>query len=224
MKLKQPNIFKMRLALGTTILLSLVLASCRQPTDEKPGVNKLDPQTPKANQPAHQIVADADSPPSETVPLPEPITVYQSADHSVVLDPIVAQLLGEAVALNDSDFLSGFGSLKDKATWRIQIIEPGTYRVEVDTFYFSPTHDAKLRVVVTDQQPIEALARTSDKPKSRETTEIGEVEITEPGTLDVRLDLTQIPLIGDFSIAEVRLVPLEAVADPFADFQPETTP
>jgi len=156
--------------------------------------------------------------------MPEPITVHQSVDRSVVLDPIVAQLSGDGIQLNDSDYLSHFSSLQDKATWRMRVIEPGTYRIEVDTIYFSPTQDAQIRVNVTAHEPIEALAKTSDKPKSRETTEIGEVALTEPGTFDVRIDLTRIPLIGDFSIVEVRLIPLEAVADPFAGFAPETAP
>lgn len=141
--------------------------------------------------------------------LAHPPLVYQDSDGSVQLSPIVAQLAGDGLRLDEFDHVRGFQNRRQRARWRVQITMPGTYQIEAQTICTGPTREAKMRVHVGQKRFVEGVSQLSDNSRQIVTTSLGVLDLHGPETYQVELEMTGLPLVGDFAVGGIRFVSLE---------------
>ncbi|MBA2114583.1 hypothetical protein HOV93_17490 [Planctomycetes bacterium FF15] len=196
------------------MLLLGICIGCSRPRQAPP---KPEPDAIKSKSiDPQRVLKSADSDPQ-----PLPPTVYQDSDGSVDLSPLTAKLIGEGIDLNEWDQIVGFKNRDQRVLWQIHISTPGTYQIEVDAICTSPTQEARMRVYIGDTRFLEDLIQLSDNDQTLTTTRLGEITLDAPKEYRIEIEMVGLPLIGKFSISEVRLVPLEENPSSLPKFQTE---
>lgn len=156
--------------------------------------------------PPSQETASVDKPLLEP-PAKVPVVVHQDADRSIQLSALTARLSGKGLRLDENDRIVGFRDRTQRATWRMKLVAPGTYQVESDTLCTGPTREARMRVRVGETLLVEELSELSENAYLLAKTSLGELKLDTPGTYEVEVEMVGLPLVGDFAIAELRLIP-----------------
>lgn len=146
------------------------------------------------------------SPESEPTTLPP--VVYQDSDGSTLLSTLTAKLNGKGLELNEWDQISGFKNRDQRALWQIHLSAPGTYQVEVDAVCTGPTQEARMRLHIGDSRFVEEQIQLSENDQLLGTTKLGEITLEAPKDYLVELEMVGLPLIGKFSVGEIRFVPV----------------
>lgn len=76
-----------------------------------------------------------------------------------------------------------------------------------------------MRVNVGDKLFVENLIELGKADQPITTTTLGELNLQSPGKFLVTLEMPGLPLIGEFAVTEIRLVPLENPASPLPKFE-----
>jgi hypothetical protein len=140
-----------------------------------------------------------------SIPIAEPVVIYQEADGSVNFTPSVAALNGDSVRLETAgitDFLTGWTSTDDSAVWKCKIIKlppNGIFRVFV-------TYRA-----ATDAEAGSYTIAINGREKSCDVRGTGEfvtdtlyLAVTQSGEQSMELRLPKLPG-GEFMLKGIRL-------------------
>lgn len=198
---------------GLALSFGLVLAGCFGPPSPQAG-GTVD----ASDRPPSQETASVDKPLLEP-PAKVPVVVHQDADRSIQLSALTARLSGKGLRLDENDRIVGFRDRTQRATWRMKLVAPGTYQVESDTLCTGPTREARMRVRVGETLFVEELSELSENAYLLAKTSLGELKLDTPGTYEVEVEMVGLPLVGDFAIAELRLIPGEVEPSPLPMFK-----
>ncbi|MEW4454748.1 hypothetical protein AB1L30_18935 [Bremerella sp. JC817] len=192
-----------------TCLVACLVVGCQKPEE---------PPKPTPPPIRTESIAPAQTP-EPTAKIDPPATVQQDSDRTVRLSPLMAALAGKQLEVDDRDRISGFGTRADQAIWQVHLAVPGTYRVEVDAVCLSPTQEAQMRIHIGERRFVEEKITLSKNDQPVITTQMGEITLDAPADYRVVVEMTGIPLVGEFAMTEMRLVPLEDEPLPLPKFE-----
>jgi alpha-L-fucosidase len=146
-------------------------------------------------------------------------SIAQQLDGSVSLPAYLADLEGD-MTLDRAKNISGWKLPEGSLKWQFKLHEPGKFavRVVIGTHYHSPDAAAGHEVTVTvEGQPVSGALSSAEKVESARShhfpeyiTTIGEVELTEAGTLSMEMTAQKINpnAPAGLMVARVELVRL----------------
>lgn len=191
------------------VLVALVSWSCR------PSSNSEVPDPAPSIEPTV-----AEEPALSSIEHPS-VLILQDADQSVQLSALTGVLRGKGLQLNAYDRIVGWQDRTQRVFWRMKLIVPGTHQLVSDSTCTGPTREARMRVQVGKNQFVEGLTELSEKPGVLASSALGELTLNAPEVYDVEVEMTGLPLVGEFSLAELRLIPLMTETSPLSKFATE---
>jgi hypothetical protein len=141
-----------------------------------------------------------------SIPIAEPVVIFQEADGSVNFSPSVANLKSDSVRLETegiTDFLTGWRSVDDAAVWKCKIIKlppNGVFRVLI-TYRATTQADAGSFTIAINGREKTCQVRGTGEFVTDET----HLAVTQTGEHSMELRSLQLPG-GAFELKGIRLV------------------